>query len=168
MRHAILTVIAGALLAGCGTGDCRLLLDARAGCSGRNHFVLVDDPFGGSEQAGRGTGGANGLQKMVLLSERGFFAMPSDREAWEVVIRLAVKGERGVRVMLVAGEKGHASYHRTLDAAGRWCDLQLPLTGTRRIPEGARIHDITIWQKDTGPDAVLYVQKARLRRVRKR
>lgn len=156
------------MLGGCGLGDETLLFDARTGAGQRNHFVLVDDPFGGSEPAGRGTGGAGGLQKMVLLSEDGFFAMPADREEFEVVVRLAVVGGKDVRVMLVAGEKEYASYHRTLPAAGGWCDLELPLAKARRIADGSRIHDITIWQKDTSPDAVLYVQKAWLHRVKSR
>ncbi len=137
-----------------------LLFDALTGCQERSHFVLIDDPFGGREKAGRGTRGAGGLQKMVLLNDRGFFAMPPDREGKAVVIRLAVRGRRELRILLVAGGSQSADYRRTLPAEGRWCDVELPLLEARRVPSGAKIVDITIWQQDTAPQAVLYVQKA--------
>ncbi len=135
-----------------------LLFDAHTGCGQRNHFILIDDPFGGPEQAGKGTAGAKGLQKMVLLNGEGFFAMPADPEGQAVVIRLAVKGKRDLRVLLVAGDQ-HASYRPTLPAEGTWCDIELPLARARRIHAGRKIVDITIWQQDTSDAAVLYVQK---------
>ena len=137
-----------------------LLFDALTGCKERSHFLLIDDPFGGSARAGQGTRGARGRQKMVLLNADGFFAMPADRAGKAVVIRLAVKGKRDLHILLVAGGGGSAGYRRTLPAEGRWCDVELPLARAGRIDAGARIVDITIWQQDTAPSAVLYVQKA--------
>ena len=168
-RHVASTVLLAVafLAAGCAqptapampapTGE--LLFDAHTGCTGRGHFTLVADPFGGPSKAGRGDAGAKGRQKMVFLNDQGFFAMPADPGERAVVIRLAVKGAREVRVMLVAGEE-HGTYLRTLDAEGKWIDLKLPLAEARAISPGAKVVDITIWQMDTAKDNVLYVQGA--------
>ena len=136
-----------------------LLFDARTGCTGRSHFTLVADPFGGREKTGRGDAGAKGRQKMVFLDDDGFFAMPADPGDRAVVVRLAVKGARDLRVMLVAGEE-HGTYLRRLQAEGKWVDLRLPLSEARAISAGAKVVDITIWQMDTGKGNALYVQKA--------
>ncbi len=168
MRYAIPVLVGAMWLGGCGMGEETPLFDARSGTTQRNHFVLVNDPFGGPEQAGRGTKGTDGLQTMALLNEDGFFAMPSDREEFEVVLRLGVRGERDVRIVLVASGAEYASYRRTLPGVGRWCDLTLPLTEASRIADGSVIHGITVWQRDTSSAGRLYVQKGWVRRIRGR
>ena len=136
-----------------------LLFDTQTGCTERSHFTLVADPFGGRAKVARGDAGTRGRQKMVLLNDRGFFAMPAQPADKAVVLRLAVQGARDVRVMLVAGAE-HGSYLRTLAAEKEWIDLELPLAEARAISPGAKVVDITVWQMDTGKGNALYVQGA--------
>jgi hypothetical protein len=164
-----------ACLPGCGgpaaggpwasTPHAALLFDATGGATQRNHFELVADPFGGRDMVGRGTWGAHGGQKMVLLNDAGFFPMPANADAWSVMIRLALQGQRDLRFVLVgAGGRG-VGYRRSVPAEGKWCNVALPLSeAAGRIRRGVNVVDITVMQSDPSERAVLYVHSAVLAR----
>ena len=164
-----LCLAGAALLAGCGSAadpwadrpGAVLLFDATRGATQRNHFEPVRDPYGGRAKVGRGTWGAQGGQKMVLLNDAGFFAMPADAAGHSVIIRLALRGQRDLRFVLV-GEGGKGiTYRRTVPAEGRWCDIELPLSeAAGRITPGEKVVDITVMQFDPSEQAVLYVHSA--------
>jgi len=136
------------------------LFDAVEGATRRLHFEAVPDPFGGPGTVARGTAGLHGGQKLVFLNDRGFFAMPADATGRSVVIRMAVRGQRSVRIALVAKGKGF-SYRATLPAEGKWCDVEVPLSSAgNRVPAGAKIVDVTLFGSDPSPGAALYVHSA--------
>ncbi|KKK63077.1 hypothetical protein LCGC14_2997950, partial [marine sediment metagenome] len=126
----------------------------------RGHFELAKDPFGGEGQVWRGTHGAHGGKKIVAINSEGFFVMPDRPELASVRIRLAVHGGLDVKVV-VGGDGKFFSFHRTLPAAGRWCDLDLPLSAMAgRVGGGTKVVDITVMHKDPSPAAALYVHSA--------
>jgi hypothetical protein len=168
MKPAWVMLAAGVLLAGCWlapgggarpeAGD-RLLIDAGGGGTSRVHCRNVPDPFGGGGQVIAGELVEKDMHKTTLLHAAGFFAVPGGGRA-DLVVRLAVKGERKVRIGLVNDQGTVKSFYRELPEENQWIALRLPLEDVLgKLPAGEKIVDISIWQLGGGKSAALYVDR---------
>jgi len=168
MKPAWVLLAAGVLLAGCwlapgggarpAAGD-QLLVDAAGGGTSRIHCRNVPDPFGGGGQVIAGELVEKDMHKTTFLHKEGFFAIPALGRA-DLVVRLAVKGERKVRIALVNDQGTVKSFYRELPEENRWITLRLPLEDVlAKLPAGEKIVDLCIWQLGGGKPAGLYVDR---------
>jgi hypothetical protein len=141
----------------------RLLFDAERGFTWRNHFKIVAEPFGGRGKVYRARAGSDGRLKLTIVNKKGFFSVPPGADRWEVLLRLAVRGGRKLKVAVV-GQGGRVVQCRlTAAAEGRWCTVRLPLgRAAGRIPAGTKVVDVTIWQQDGDRRPAMFVRSARL------
>jgi len=171
MAMIAMCAVGAAALVGCGRAASTaswadrpkavLLFDAMGGATERFHFSQVPDPYGGSDTVGKGTWGAQGGQKMTTLNKAGFFAMPADARNYSVIVRLALRGKRDLRFVLVDDAGKGVSYRRTAPEEDRWCEIELPLSqAVGRIKPGRKVVDITVMASDPSEDARLYIHSA--------
>lgn len=151
MRALHFLVAALVALAGCragagGGGSMKeqLLVDHAVKLSFRNHVKPVPDPAGGGGTVLVGERVSKTEHHMVFEQKPGFFKVPEGHKG-AVVARVFVRGERRVRVALVAGEK-LKSYYLQVPEEGKWCDLVLPLEHVKaKISAGETVNDISLW-----------------------
>lgn len=162
MRRLLLLALAAGPLVGC-AGRETLLLDHRSGTTGRPHCTTVRDPFGGAGLVITGEFIGDGHNKTTFLNKDGFFVVPPEWRG-SVVLRIAVRGSRKLRIALVSERGKLKSYRPELPAEGRWCEVVLPLRHiSSTIRPGEKIVDITIWQVESDKEGALYVDRALLR-----
>jgi len=139
------------------------LFDAQGGTTSRPHCHTVDDPFGGTGKVITGEVVEKDYNKTTFLNGKGFFVVPP---GWKgsVVLRVAVRAERKLRVALVSESGPLKSYYPELPAEGKWCEVVLPLRElSAKIKAGEKIVDISVWQLGGGKAGGLYVDHALLR-----
>jgi len=142
----------------------RLLFDHAGGTTGRAHCTVVDDPFGGSGKVIFGEVVEKAYNKTSFFNRKGFFVVPPGRRG-DVVLRYAVRGERTMRVALVAKSGALRSYYFEAPVLESWTEAVLPLERLEgKVEPGEAIVDVSIWQQGGGKAGGLWVDRAVFRR----
>lgn len=175
MRTICALFVAAAMLPLVGCGEARMmqsqtvLLDGTTPPPQMFHVQIVPDPLAGAGVAATpvlkgGPAGANNTttaNKASLLKPAGFFRV-GQRES-QVRLFVAVRGPRELRIEVLSKAPAGKQVHRvTLAGEGEWQEVVLPVD-LAKLPAGATVNDITVFQLGQDPSAELYIRAITLR-----